>query len=168
MQHVNRLAGGKGPLSSKVQNKILTKSKLLPDTNSPKSWPAWLRWLVRPGRQRVAGSSPSQGTRLGCRLDPQSRGGREATGRCFSLPSVFSSLFLSLKSIFKNFFKGPKLPENRTKGNCHNLLRGTCGTRPADALCRGETGGCAPTLSRGRRRSHRPVHRRPVGSSQCS
>ena len=56
-------------------------------------WPSELERCLM--CQKVVGSSPGQGTSLGYRFDPQLRCVWEATDRCSSLTSVFSSLSLS-------------------------------------------------------------------------
>ena len=51
-----------------------------------------------PTEQKVAGSIPGQGACLGCGFSPQSGRTQEASNRCFSLTSIFLSLFYFLPS----------------------------------------------------------------------
>ena len=68
-------------------------------------WLGWLSWLEhRPVNQKVADSTPGQGTCLGCGFSPWSGCVWEATNPCFCLNRCFSSFLspslpLSLKSI---------------------------------------------------------------------
>ena len=57
-------------------------------------------WRVIPYKKTGVGLISDQGTRLGCRLDPQSGCIGEATNPCFSLTSMFLSLSLSLSPAF--------------------------------------------------------------------
>ena len=65
-----------------------------------------VQWIEpQPANQRVAGSMPSQGTRLGCRPGPQSEV-HDRQPHIVSLPLLPPFPFLKINKIFKKREKG--------------------------------------------------------------